>query len=113
MVHLKDLQQQGLNRLLSDHIPVLLVNGSTDWRPRPSKFVNAWFKKEDCMRLIEREWLGMGCLRGKTAGALKKWNVDYGNILENRIIESEVRIKEIDEVSEKRKLSEMEMEEVK
>ncbi|XP_017604847.1 uncharacterized protein LOC108451698 [Gossypium arboreum] len=101
-------------------IPVLLVNESIDWGPRPFKFVNAWFKKKDCMSLIEREWFGMGCLRRKIAiklrklkGVLKKWNVEDGNMLENRIIESESRIKEIDEASEKRKLTVKELEELK
>lgn len=45
MVQLKDLQQKGLNKSVSDHIPVMLVNEFVDWGPRPFKFVNAWFKK--------------------------------------------------------------------
>ncbi|KAA3471319.1 reverse transcriptase [Gossypium australe] len=120
LVHSKDFQQQELNRSISDHIPVLLVNESFDWGPRPFKFVNAWLKKEDCRRLIETEWLGMGGLRGQTAvklrklkGALNKWDVGAGNIFEKIIIESEDRIKEIDEASEQRKLIKLEMGELK
>ncbi|KAA3485560.1 DExH-box ATP-dependent RNA helicase DExH10-like [Gossypium australe] len=50
------------------------------------------------------EWLGIDGLRGQTTvklhklkRALKKWNVEAGNILHKRIIESEYRIKEINE----------------
>ncbi|MBA0764642.1 hypothetical protein Gotri_013969 [Gossypium trilobum] len=59
-----------------------------DWLGlRHFKFVNAWLKKEDYRRLIEMEWLVLGGLRGQTAvklrklkGALKKWNIEAGNI---------------------------------
>lgn len=67
LVKLKDLQQQGLKRSISDHILVLLANESIDWGPRPFKFINAWFKKEDCKRLIEKEWSEMGSLKGRMA----------------------------------------------
>ncbi|MBA0749244.1 hypothetical protein Gogos_003193 [Gossypium gossypioides] len=113
LVQLKDLQQQGLNRTISDHMLVLLVNETIDWGPRPFKFVNGWFKKQDCRRLIEKEWSGMGSLKGQMAvklrklkGALKKWSVDAGNVLEKRIIKNEDRIKEIDEASDHRTLTE-------
>ncbi|MBA0871441.1 hypothetical protein Goshw_025665, partial [Gossypium schwendimanii] len=119
LVQLKDLQQQGLNKTISDHILVLLVNETIEWGPRPFKFVNGWFKKQDCRRLIEKEWLGMSSLKGKMAGklqklkgALKKWNVDVGDVLEKRIIKNEDRIKEIDEASEHRMLTEILNEEI-
>ncbi|MBA0570290.1 hypothetical protein Golob_003968, partial [Gossypium lobatum] len=113
LVQFKDLQQQGLNKTISDHILVLLVNETIEWGPRSFKFVNGWFKKQDCKRLIEKEWSGMSSLKGQMAGklrklkgALKKWNVDAGNVLEKRIIKNEDRIKEIDEASEHRMLTE-------
>ncbi|KAK5837763.1 hypothetical protein PVK06_006490 [Gossypium arboreum] len=120
MTYFKDLQQQGLNRSISDHIPIFLCNESIDWGPRPFKFINAWFKKKDCMCLIEKEWSGLRCFNRKMAvklrklkGILKKWNVEDGNKLEKRIIESESRIKEMDEISEKRELTVKELEELK
>ncbi|MBA0812677.1 hypothetical protein Gohar_026621, partial [Gossypium harknessii] len=120
LVQLKDLQQEGLNRTVSDHILVLLVNETIEWGPRPFKFVNGWFKKQDCRRLIEKEWSGMSSLKEQMAGklrklkgALKKWNVDAGNVLEKRIIKNEDRIKEIDEASEHRMLTEWETKELK
>ncbi|PPS05804.1 hypothetical protein GOBAR_AA14833 [Gossypium barbadense] len=115
-----DLQQQGLNRSISDHIPIFLCNDSIDLGPRPFKFINAWFKKKDCMCLIEKEWSGLRCFKRKMAlklrklkGILKKWNVEDGNILEKRIIESESRIKEMDEISKKRELTVKELKELK
>ncbi|KAK5793311.1 hypothetical protein PVK06_034453 [Gossypium arboreum] len=59
----------------------------------------------------------MGSLKGQMAvklkGVLKKWNVGASNVLEKRTIESEDRIKEIDEASEHRMLTEQEMKELK
>ncbi|TYJ47336.1 hypothetical protein E1A91_A02G182400v1, partial [Gossypium mustelinum] len=62
----------------------------------------------------------MGSLNGqltrklrKLKGALKKWNRDNHNVLENRIVECEDRIKMIDGISDQRVLNEGEMEELK
>ncbi|KAA3462603.1 reverse transcriptase [Gossypium australe] len=80
---------QRLKRPISDHILILLANESIDWGPRPFKFINAWFKKEDCKRLIEKEWSEMGSLKGhmaiklqKLKGTLRKWNENASNVLE-------------------------------
>ncbi|KAA3489170.1 putative Transposon TX1 [Gossypium australe] len=73
VVQFKDFQQKGLNRSVSDHIPVMLVNEYVDW----------------VVNLLNR------------------------NTLERRIVESEARIKAIDDISEKRKLTELEVEELK
>lgn len=49
----------------------------------------------------------------KLKRALKKWNETNGNALEDRIIDSEERIKVLDIISYQRKLNEKEMEELK
>lgn len=54
----------------------------------------------------------VGKLR-KLKGVLKKWNIEVGNMLQKRIIDCEDKIKAIEEISEQRKLSESELEELK
>ncbi|TYJ48346.1 hypothetical protein E1A91_A01G055500v1, partial [Gossypium mustelinum] len=49
----------------------------------------------------------------KLKGALKKWNGDNRNVLENKIVECEDRIKMLDEISDQIVLNEGEMEELK
>ncbi|KAK5844417.1 hypothetical protein PVK06_000555 [Gossypium arboreum] len=49
----------------------------------------------------------------KLKGALKKWNGDNRNVLENQIVECEDRIKMLDEISDQIVLNEGEMEELK
>ncbi|KAK5842944.1 hypothetical protein PVK06_005367 [Gossypium arboreum] len=104
---IKDLQQLRLKRSVSDHIPILLADVEIDWGPRPFKFINEWFKKKECAGLIEKEWSNMGSLNGqltrklrKLKGVLKKWNRDNCNVLENRIVECEDRIKVLDGISD-------------
>ncbi|KAG4122997.1 hypothetical protein ERO13_D11G305506v2 [Gossypium hirsutum] len=49
----------------------------------------------------------------KLKGALRKWNGDAGNELEKRINEIEERIKILDDESDNRELTELEMEEMR
>ncbi|KAK5834953.1 hypothetical protein PVK06_010633 [Gossypium arboreum] len=105
LLKMKDLQQIGLKRSVSDHIPILLADAEVDWGPRPFKFINGWLKKKDCMGLIKKEWNHMDSLNGQIArklrklkGALKKWNGDNGNVLENRIADCEDKIKVLNEI---------------
>ncbi|KAA3459235.1 reverse transcriptase [Gossypium australe] len=85
----------------------MIYNAEIDWGPRPLKFINGWFKKKECVGLIEKEWSNIGSLNGHVArklrklkGVLRKWNGDNGNVLENRIVECGDRIKVLDEISE-------------
>ncbi|KAK8368557.1 hypothetical protein V6Z11_A01G049800 [Gossypium hirsutum] len=119
LIKIKDLQQLGLKRSVSDHIPILLADAEFDWDPRPFKFINGWLKKKGCTDLIEKEWINMKCLDGQIArklrklkGVLRKWNGNNCNMLEDNIVEHEERIKELDVISEQRRLSEGEMEEL-
>ncbi|KAK8319400.1 hypothetical protein V6Z11_A13G239300 [Gossypium hirsutum] len=120
LIQIKDLQQLGLKRSVSDHIPILLADVEIDWGPKPFKFINGWFKKKECASLIEKGWSNIGSLNGhltrklrKLKGVLKKWNGDNCNVLENRIVEYEDRIKVLDGISDKRVLNEGEMEGLK
>ncbi|KAK8327880.1 hypothetical protein V6Z11_A11G212100 [Gossypium hirsutum] len=117
---IEDFQQQGLNLSVSDHIPILLSHGSTDWGPRPFKFFNAWVKNKEYMSIIRNEWGSMGYLNGKVSeklkkpkGVLRKWNREERYTLDRRFNEIEARIRCLDECSDVRDLFELELEELK
>lgn len=117
---IEDFQQQGLNRSVSDHIPILLSHGFTDWGPRLFKFFNAWVQNKECMSIIRNKWGSMGYLNGKVSGklkklkgALRKWNGEERYTLDRRFNEIEARIRCLDECSDVRDLSKLELEELK
>ncbi|KAH1131307.1 hypothetical protein J1N35_002685 [Gossypium stocksii] len=117
---IEDFQQQGLNRTVSDHIPILLSYGSSDWGPRLFKFFNAWVQNKECMSIIKKECGLMDNLNGKVSGKLKrpkgvlgKWNREEIYFLDKRFIEIEDRIRWLDECSEAGELSDVELEELK
>ncbi|XP_017604874.1 uncharacterized protein LOC108451727 [Gossypium arboreum] len=105
----EDFQQQGLNRSISNHIPVLLSYGSVDWGPKPFKFFNAWFNKKECLSLIRKEWGEMASKKDKVSGklrrlkgVLKKWDGEDRYSLERKITEIEERIKSLDAINDDR-----------
>ncbi|KAL4367388.1 hypothetical protein GQ457_05G014640 [Hibiscus cannabinus] len=58
-----DLVQTGLNRSISDLIPILLASKEINWGPKPFKFINAWLEKDECKKVIAElpivlEWSG-------------------------------------------------------
>ncbi|KAH1065180.1 hypothetical protein J1N35_030167 [Gossypium stocksii] len=40
LIQIKDIQQLGLKRSISDHFPILLADIEIDWNPRPFKFIS-------------------------------------------------------------------------
>ncbi|KAK8661415.1 hypothetical protein V6N13_091020 [Hibiscus sabdariffa] len=51
-----DLVQHNLPRSISDHSPMRLSSGVTDWGPRPFCFLNCWLDKSAHVRLMGAEW---------------------------------------------------------
>ncbi|CAK8566094.1 unnamed protein product [Lathyrus sativus] len=43
-------------RDISDHCPIWLVSDKENWGPKPFKFNNEWFAKDDFLAFTEREW---------------------------------------------------------
>ena len=41
-VQFLDLKVWGLPRIVSNHCPIILMEDSRDWGPRPFRFINAW-----------------------------------------------------------------------
>ncbi|KAE8715988.1 hypothetical protein F3Y22_tig00110156pilonHSYRG00126 [Hibiscus syriacus] len=75
----------GLQRTVSDHIPILLGKKLIDWAPRPFKLINSWLVQKSCVEVIKdtleldlshNEDLSAKLRRMK--GAMQKWNKDNG-----------------------------------
>ncbi|XP_057810311.1 uncharacterized protein LOC131024792 [Salvia miltiorrhiza] len=47
---------RGIQRLVSDHCPIILTTKSTDWGPRPFRFINAWTSHPEFAQLVEKVW---------------------------------------------------------
>lgn len=110
----------GIKRSISDHISILLVNGIVDWGPRPFKFFNAWLNNKECLSLITKEWNDTDRFKGSMSGklrklkrALRKWNGNARNEMENMVNEIEEKIKVLYDESDNQVLTEMEMDEMK
>ncbi|KAL4333678.1 hypothetical protein GQ457_07G001200 [Hibiscus cannabinus] len=70
----------GLNRSISDHIPVLLASKEVDWGPIPFKFINGWLSRGGCKEAIEKalsnvdSGINLATKLKKVKHALKSWN---------------------------------------
>ncbi|XVF23289.1 hypothetical protein REPUB_Repub13aG0024000 [Reevesia pubescens] len=117
----KNLCMRGLKRSVSDHIPLLLCSDSTDWGPRPFKFLNYWFYDKDFLNKVEERWLafevhgnpGYRLLKNLKAlkTFLKTWNrTSFGDINET-ISTLNDQLQALDEIANFRDLSEEEINE--
>lgn len=118
--HYEDIRQTGLKRSMSDHIPILLANEVVDWGPKPFKIFNVWLFREDCSRLIYKEWTATANKKGRMwsklrrlKGVIKKWNEEVGNVMEKRVVDIEERMKVLDASSDHPDLIAEELEEMK
>ena len=46
----------GLPRVVSDHCPILLMEDSRDWGPRPFRFLNASALHPNFLQTVEKVW---------------------------------------------------------
>ncbi|KAG6667897.1 hypothetical protein CIPAW_01G132300 [Carya illinoinensis] len=86
-----DLNQKRLQRLCSDHFPVLLDGGGVQGGRRPFKFEDMWLKKEGFVDLV-RNWWNSYLFKGNPSKVLagklkalkkdlKTWNEqEFGDI---------------------------------
>ncbi|XP_028101541.1 uncharacterized protein LOC114300853 [Camellia sinensis] len=78
------LKLWGLERTISDHCPLLLMEDGRDWGPRPFRFINAWSLHPQFRKLVKKAWedssisgwAGYVIMRKlkDLRLALKKWN---------------------------------------
>ncbi|XVF15533.1 hypothetical protein REPUB_Repub09cG0162300 [Reevesia pubescens] len=89
------LCQKGLRYTISNHYPILLVEDSINWGPKPFKFFDFWLFKEDCLKMIKSEWSSF-CVLGSTSFSLKiklsklktylkRWNQEVYGFIDDRI----------------------------
>ncbi|GJY06769.1 hypothetical protein Tco_0373823 [Tanacetum coccineum] len=55
-IRLPDVRITALDRLWSDHNPILLHIDKTDFGPTPFKLYNSWLLRDDFDNLIKEEW---------------------------------------------------------
>lgn len=104
-----------VRRDVSDHCPIILKMGNQEWGPKPFRFNNCWLSHPRFEKLVVDSW-GKEVKEGWKAITLKEklkalkleiknWNMQtYGNI-DNKIIELERAIGELDVKSEEVPLS--------
>ncbi|XP_028085101.1 uncharacterized protein LOC114286201 [Camellia sinensis] len=109
----------GLERSVSDHCPLLLLEDGRDWGPRPFRFLNAWFLHPNFGSLVKKSWeesalsgwagfVIMNKLKMLQAD-LKKWNREvFGNVT-SALKVAEEELHAIDLVAESRNLEENEV----
>nr|KYP61675.1 Transposon TX1 uncharacterized [Cajanus cajan] len=88
------LEKWGLPRGMSDHCPVLLKTGVSEWGPKPFRVLNCWFDDIRFKPFVEDAW-GRMEIRGKKCFVLKEklkelkkrlkiWNKEeFGDINKN------------------------------
>ncbi|XP_058211464.1 uncharacterized protein LOC131323632 [Rhododendron vialii] len=110
--------QWGLERPISDHCLVVIMDDNRDWGPRPVKFMDIWLSHPDYMRLAKESWentLMFGWAGFKLVQKLKAvkerlnvWNKkEFGDVnLALQVIEAEFH--QFDLLAEDRQLSPIE-----
>lgn len=113
---LPDLRVSLLNRLISDHRPLLISpnNNYNDWGLKPFRFLDCWLSHKGCLEMISNSWLTVHDLSlmsklQAVKGELKKWNLrDFGSI-DTNIARFEKEIQHWDVVADERNLTEDEL----
>jgi len=60
-----------LARTISDHCPLVLKHGNTDWGPKPFRFNNFWLENKLFKKLVEdstNEWVDGRCFEEQIKG---------------------------------------------
>ncbi|XP_028064362.1 uncharacterized protein LOC114267521 [Camellia sinensis] len=109
----------GLPRGLSDHCPLLLMEDSRDWGPRPFRFVNAWILHPQFLSVIKFSWVEPEIsgwagfvIQEKLKNlrrVLKSWNHEvFGNVA-HLVKAAESELHNLDLLAESRELSNAEV----
>ncbi|XP_057803588.1 uncharacterized protein LOC131018916 [Salvia miltiorrhiza] len=87
---------RGLQRSVSDHVPILLETKAVFWGPKPFRFLNAWTNHQSFEQVVRESWqksgiTGWSCYVFKEKMKrlkedLRKWNKStFGHVEENVI----------------------------
>ncbi|GKV01676.1 hypothetical protein SLEP1_g14215 [Rubroshorea leprosula] len=120
LINFPELTQKGLMRDLSDHSPIMLVNSSKDWGPRPFRSLDCWMEHKEFKAFIQEKWNnyiinGWGGFRLKEKlkrlkNDLKKWNREVFGHVDKKIEEARIEIKRLDVKVDSTYLTEIEIE---
>ncbi|XP_058192016.1 uncharacterized protein LOC131309384 [Rhododendron vialii] len=107
--------QWGIHRPISDHCPIVLIDDSRDWGPRPFRFMDIWLSNPRCMKIAQETWentpmsgwAGFRILQKLRAvkDKLKVWNKEEFGDVNSALQETEAEIHQFDLVVEDRQLS--------
>ncbi|XP_028110763.1 uncharacterized protein LOC114309252 [Camellia sinensis] len=114
-----NLKLWGLERSVSDHCPLLLVEDGRDWGPRPFWFINAWTSHPKFGEVVKKSWVDSAftgwagfIIMNKLKvlrSVLKKWNVEvFGNVTHS-LKTAEEELHAIGLVAESRRLMQNEV----
>ena len=109
----------GLPRFSSDHRPLQLLLDSTNWGPKPFRFMNCWWIVADFRQMIQNFWnsiLVSSTGRRNMVSAFKMlkerckhWNKDVVGNMSDQIQELELEADSLDHLKECRDLSAVEL----
>ncbi|XP_028109857.1 uncharacterized protein LOC114308471 [Camellia sinensis] len=113
-----NIKQWGLQRLLLDHCPVLIMDDNRDWGPKPFRSLNAWASHPGFTKIVKEAWnncsiLGWAGFRvfmklKEVKSTLKSWNSKtFGNLNES-LYKIEEQLYSLDLIQENQALSEEE-----
>lgn len=111
MLKFPDLKSSLLNRLISDHCPLLASSIDQNWGPRPFRFINIWLSNPRCMEIIQISWFdSKGLEPHKRLKALKmnlrEWSKSNFGHIDSTISKLEEKIANFDATSNFRSLDE-------
>nr|GEV64123.1 RNA-directed DNA polymerase, eukaryota, reverse transcriptase zinc-binding domain protein [Tanacetum cinerariifolium] len=87
MEDIPDIKVKAIERLLSDHSPILLHSKKADFGPSPFKLYNSWLSRDGFDDIVKSTWDSMETRNGSNKisshvklrnlkNAIKKWQVD-------------------------------------
>ncbi|CAL5351436.1 unnamed protein product [Camellia sinensis] len=109
----------GLPRVVSDHCPMILMEDTRDWGPRPFRFINAWVLHTQFLSVVKKAW-EEAVVSGWTGYrifaklkavkvSLKQWNLEVFGDINHKLKLFEEELHELDLVVEVRDLDDGEV----
>lgn len=110
-----NLLQWGLSRLIFDHCPVMILDDSRDWGPKPFRFMDIWLSNPNCLKIAEETWknVQVTCWAGfillqklrAIKVKLKVWNEEEFGDINSALLETETELHRLDVLAEDRLLT--------
>ncbi|XP_016178775.1 uncharacterized protein LOC107621256 [Arachis ipaensis] len=94
---------RGGPRDLSDHCTIIVEEQRMQGGPRPFRGLDAWFTHDDFLRMVKKEWKGLGKMQftdklKALAAPLRSWHKNNFGEMDKKILKFEEEIKKIDDL---------------